>query len=47
MIFSMKGEHVIFVNGADKNASTATGRLMHDMRNEAAKKTVSGMQLKC
>lgn len=24
------GEHIIYVNGADKNASTALGRLMHD-----------------
>lgn len=24
------GEHIIYVNGADKNASTALGKLMHD-----------------
>ena len=24
------GEHIIYVNGADRNASTALGRLMHD-----------------
>ena len=27
---AISGEHIIYVNGADKDASTALGKLMHD-----------------
>ena len=34
--FFRDGEHIIYVNGAYRNAETAIGRLMHDMHSEKA-----------